>query len=208
MDEIVELVASHGPIGAREIGQRLPHTARKLVIAPGTRNETEIAAHTRVLQQAAFEGRLVRTRPQGTWVGSQYAWAAMDICTDIPIDALDTAEAEPEPDDHPGPWVALLPGLDPTAMGWKHRDWYLDDVTAARVTDRSGNIGPTVWADGRIVGGWAQRPDGSIATEVLHDLGLEHRRLLEVETGRLQEIVGPARFRARFPSPNQKDLLR
>ena len=75
-------------------------------------------------------------------------------------------------------------------------------------TDRSGNIGPTVWADGRIVGGWAQRPDGSIATEVLHDLGLEHRRLLEVETGRLQEIVGPARFRARFPSPNQKDLLR
>ena len=23
------------------------------------------------------------------------------------------------------PWVALLPGLDPTTMGWSERDWYL-----------------------------------------------------------------------------------
>ena len=23
------------------------------------------------------------------------------------------------------PWVALLPGLDPTTMGWKQREWYL-----------------------------------------------------------------------------------
>ena len=114
----------------------------------------------------------------------------------------------PGSDEDPGPWLALLPGLDSTAMGWKQRHWDLDAATAVRVTDRSGNLGPTVWADGRIVGGWAQRPDGSIATEVLSKLSREHRRLLDAETGRLQEIVGPARFRARFPSPNQEDLLR
>ena len=27
------------------------------------------------------------------------------------------------------PWAALLPGLDPTSMGWRHRAWYLDDET-------------------------------------------------------------------------------
>ena len=29
----------------------------------------------------------------------------------------------------PKPWVALLPGLDPTTMGWKERDWYLGEST-------------------------------------------------------------------------------
>ena len=47
-------------------------------------------------------------------------------------------------DQRVGPWVALLPGLDPTTMGWKRRDWYLDPAIASRVTDRNGNIGPTV----------------------------------------------------------------
>ena len=54
-------------------------------------------------------------------------------------------------------WVALLPALDPTVMGWKERSWYLGDHQE-RLFDRNGNAGPTVWADGRVVGGWAQRP--------------------------------------------------
>ncbi|HEX6390519.1 MAG TPA: M48 family metalloprotease, partial [Solirubrobacteraceae bacterium] len=40
-----------------------------------------------------------------------------------------------------------------------------------RLFDRSGNIGPTVWCDGRIVGGWAQRTDGEIALALLEDVG-------------------------------------
>ena len=31
-----------------------------------------------------------------------------------------------EPVTEVGPWAALLPTLDPTTMGWKSRDWYLD----------------------------------------------------------------------------------
>lgn len=109
-------------------------------------------------------------------------------------------------DDDSGPWVALLPGLDPTAMGWKRRGWYLTPDVAARVTDRNGNVGPTVWADGRVVGGWVQRPDGTIA----HDsdgLSSTHRELLEVEIDRLRAFVGETRFSVRFPAPNQRDLL-
>lgn len=59
----------------------------------------------------------------------------------------------------PEPWAALLPPLDPTPMGWQGRAWYLGEHGPA-LFDRSGNIGPMVWWDGRIVGGWAQRADG------------------------------------------------
>ena len=48
-----------------------------------------------------------------------------------------------EPVDDAEPWVALLPGLDPTTMGWKQRSWYLDPGVdpgvAAAVFDRNGN---------------------------------------------------------------------
>lgn len=49
------------------------------------------------------------------------------------------------------PWAALLPALDPTVMGWAQRGWFLGEHRAA-LFDRSGNPGPTVWWDGRIVG--------------------------------------------------------
>ena len=44
-------------------------------------------------------------------------------------------------------------------MGWKLRDWYLP-AAAADAFDRNGNAGPTLWVDGRVVGAWAQAPDG------------------------------------------------
>ncbi|MDQ2839292.1 MAG: winged helix DNA-binding domain-containing protein, partial [Actinomycetota bacterium] len=70
------------------------------------------------------------------------------------------------------PWAALLPALDPTAMGWRDRGWYVGEHAPA-MFDRSGNIGPTIWWDGRIVGGWAQRRDGEIAVRLLEDTGAQ-----------------------------------
>lgn len=106
-----------------------------------------------------------------------------------------------------GAWVAVLPALDPTSMGWKERSWYLADDVFTRVVDRYGNIGPTIWVDGHIVGGWVQRPDGEIAVELLRDVPPGGRRLIDDEIDRIREFVGDTRFRVRFPSPNQADLL-
>ena len=63
-----------------------------------------------------------------------------------------------EPPPQTGPWAALLPALDSTPMGWQRREWFLGQH-AARLFDRTGNVGPTLWWDGRIVGGWAQDRD-------------------------------------------------
>jgi hypothetical protein len=115
----------------------------------------------------------------------------------------DDIEAEPPA----GPWVALLPALDPTAMGWKERAWYVGDHTAASF-DRSGNIGPTIWCNGRIVGGWAQRKDGTVAHRLLEDVGREAEDAVEAAAARLTAWLGPARVTPRFPTPLQKELAR
>ncbi|MFJ7072778.1 winged helix DNA-binding domain-containing protein [Streptomyces sp. NPDC098781] len=110
------------------------------------------------------------------------------------------------------PWAALLPGLDPTAMGWQQRDWYLPPELRPSLFDRSGNVGPTVWWNGRVVGAWAQRPDGEIAWRLLADLEQAERDTAEAtiaaEVERVRGWVGPARVTPRFRTPLERELSR
>ena len=85
------------------------------------------------------------------------------------------------------PWAALLPGLDPTTMGWKERGFYLDPQLAPYVFDTLGNGGTTAWWDGRIVGAWVQ--DEHAAVRVVPapgvDLDVQARSALQQEADRL-----------------------
>lgn len=106
------------------------------------------------------------------------------------------------------PWTALLPALDPTTMGWKARDWYLGEHGPA-LFDTTGNAGPTIWVDGRVVGGWAHLPSGDIAMRLLDDIGTEARRTLEEQAEELQKKLGAVHLkpRGRRPHPLERDLL-
>lgn len=106
------------------------------------------------------------------------------------------------------PWAALLPGLDPTAMGWQQRDWYLAPELRPALFDGSGNVGPTVWWDGRVVGGWAQRPDGEIAWRILDGKGIgrEGETAIGVASERLRGWVGATRLTPRFRTPVEREL--
>lgn len=260
--EIGALLADEGPSSSRAVGRALPHLAVPIGYGSG-RHVSTINAHTKMLQQAGFDGALVRVMPTGTWVSSEYLWAATDQWLDAPLtgapprestavlvrdylhafgpvtltdlvwwlgdtktlarNALDDLGAVEVglDDDQTGwvlpddcgrteptePWVRLLPGLDPTPMGWKERSWFVAPPLVGRVFDRNGNIGPTVWADGRVVGGWVQRDDATIAVEVLEAIGADHHDLLRVESGRLEAALDGVVIRPRFPSRNQKALL-
>lgn len=103
------------------------------------------------------------------------------------------------------PQAALLPGLDATPMGVKERDWFLGEHEAV-LFDRSGNIGPTVWWAGRVVGGWTQRDTGEVVTSLLDDIGVDATAQVDAEAQRLQEWLGPVRVRWRYPTPLQRDL--
>lgn len=136
------------------------------------------------------------------------------------VAALDTDEVELDdggagivltgdegPIAEPEPWVALLPGLDPTPMGWKERDWYLGDHRG-QVFDSTGNVGPTIWVDGRIAGGWAHRKTGEVAVHLLEDVGAERARMVDAAAAALEEQLGADRIVPRFPSPLDRHLSR
>jgi hypothetical protein len=97
----------------------------------------------------------------------------------------------------PRPWVALLPSLDPTVMGWQDRSWFLGGHEA-ELFDRAGNAGPTVWSAGRVVGTWTQRPNGEIAWRVFDDIGRDAMTAIAKEADALERWLGPTRFTPRF----------
>jgi hypothetical protein len=103
------------------------------------------------------------------------------------------------------PCAVLLPALDPTPMGWQSREWFLGPHGLA-LFDRTGNIGPTVWWDGRIVGGWAQRPSGEVVVRLLEDAGSDAVAAIQAEATRLESWLGELRVTPRFRTPLEREL--
>lgn len=138
---------------------------------------------------------------------------------DQALAALDTVEVALEPDgasalllaDDAEPasgveaWAALLPALDPTPMGWQERSWFLG-AHGRSLFDRSGNIGPTIWWQGRIVGGWAQRAGGELALRLLEDVGAEGRAAIERATEHMRVAIGETSVTPRFRTPLEREL--
>jgi hypothetical protein len=164
---------------------------------------------------ARLVGRWLRVFGPGTradikwWLGSTVAAArrALADLEAVEVD-LDGETGYLLPDDLEAtdplePWPALLPPLDPTTMGWFERDWYLGRYREY-LFDSSGNAGPTVWWDGRIVGGWHQSETGEVVLQLLEDVGGDALRALEEEASRLSEWFGGTRVLPRFPTPLSK----
>ncbi|MFF5446512.1 winged helix DNA-binding domain-containing protein [Streptomyces sp. NPDC012888] len=110
------------------------------------------------------------------------------------------------PDGPCEPGAALLPGLDPTSMGWRHRTWYTDPAHTAALFDRNGNIGPTVWWDGRVIGAWAQRADGHVVHHLLTDPGSAGRAAVHREIERLTAFLAGGRVTPAYRTPLERRL--
>ena len=142
------------------------------------------------------------------WTGAQTTAAVQALAivevdlggeTGLVLAADLDSTAEPEPT------AALLPALDPTPMGWAERGWYLGEHRS-RLFDRTGNIGPTVFWQGRVVGGWAQRADGEIRTQLLEDIGADGQRAVHRRVDQLTGWLGPLRVTPRFRTPLEREL--
>ncbi len=259
------LAAAGGEATAAELATAVAGLRERLHLAVGTKWEAVQGSSTRVLFVLAASGRVVRGRPRGSWISSQYRWAPMALwlpggmdrgltllptgvaqvelvwkwlaafgpgtvvdlawwtgltvgevrraLAELPTEEVDVGGPKPglvladdvEPVARPAPSVALLPALDPTVMGWKERSWYLGEHGPA-LFDRSGNAGPTVWWDGRVVGGWAQRKAGEVVVRLLEDVGAEASVAAEAEAARLQSAIGPVRVNPRFRTPLEREL--
>ena len=257
-------LAARGEATATDLVGDVPALGRKLTFGVGKTWENTVSVGARVLYLLAMRGQVLRVRPLGTWVSSQYRWARTDDWIDGGLPELDASAARADlarrylhafgpateadvkwwtgwtvrdtraalaaieaveveldggdngagfvlPDDvgsvePPDRWVALLPGLDPTVMGWTTRGWYLANHQP-ELFDSNGNAGCTVWLDGRVVGGWAQRPDGSIAVELVEPVDRDTGRRITAETERLADWLGETRIVGRFRTPMERRLV-
>jgi hypothetical protein len=259
-ERTLDALCERGEAAAAELTEAVPQLRKKLSFGEGTAWAGQVGLSTRVLFLLAAEGRIVRTRPRGTWVSGQYRWAELETWLGAPLPPVERSEASAEllrrwlqafgpgtladirwwtgwtaaqakgalaevdaggvdlggtpgfvlPDDtdpveRPDPWARLLPGLDPTTMGWKERDWYLGEH-ASQLFDRNGNAGPTVWADGRVIGGWTQTAEGRVVVRLLERVDRRRRDLVEEERERLQTWFGDTRVVPRFRTPLEKAL--
>jgi hypothetical protein len=265
--ETLAALTSLGTATARQVGQAVPQLTTKLHLKVGGADVAVGGAHTRLLLNLGFDGAIVRGRPSGSWINSEYLWsvaedwipgglAGEDVDTGAAelarnylarfgpastadlqwwagwttgttkraLAAIDAVEVDLDdasgggigwllPDDTGDevskPWIAFLAALDSTTMGWKNRAWYLGDLAkfGSPVFDTNGNAGPTIWVDGRVVGGWAQRKSGEIAFKLLADLPAKRVTSISAEAVRLRNLIGEARVNVRFPAPMQKELL-
>jgi len=142
------------------------------------------------------------------WTGGQTkkALAGVEaVAVDLDGQVGYVLPGDEEPEVPVEPWVAFLPALDPTPMGWKDRDWYLG-AHKARLFDSTGNIGPSIWADGRIIGGWGQPESGEVRFQLLDDVGRETEALVEAEAARWTTWLAGVRVTPRFRVPLERLL--
>ena len=259
-DATMAALQRRGEAFGAELSADVPELRSRVSFGEGKKWAGTTSMTTWVLTLLAADERIVRGRPRGSWLSSQYSWSPAPSWQPRGEPPLDTAGAQAElagrwlaafgpgtladiawwtgwtktaargalaalgavevdlsggtgyvlPEDMepptlPEPWVALLPALDPTAMGWTDRTFYGGDDKV--LYDRSGNIAPTVWADGRIVGCWVQREDGDVAVRLLVDAGRETAVAIDDAAGRLGKWLGAARVKSRFRTPIERELL-
>ena len=110
-----------------------------------------------------------------------------------------------EPTEEPEPVATLLPALDPTPMGWKQRSWFLPEDSRP-LYDSYGNVGPTIWWGGAVIGGWAVRKDRTVATELLVDRGAHARRAVDAAAEALSPRLDAAVVVPSFRTPTERRL--
>ncbi|GHE04945.1 winged helix DNA-binding domain-containing protein [Streptomyces alanosinicus] len=265
---VLAALAARGGATAAQLAVDIPDLREQIVISRGKPYESRQRAGTSVLGLLAAQGRIRRTRPNGSWTSAQFRWAPARPLPRIPeaeaktmlarhyIGAFGPVTAEDmkwwtgwtvsdtrkaiaatgaqaveldegtgyllpedlaslerlghfdasEDNAGPEPAVALLPSLDPTPMGWRHRDWYLDPDHTKALFDRNGNIGPTIWWNGRVIGTWAQHAQGHINHHLLTDPGRQARAAIEAEIQRLLTFLDGTRVTPCYRTPLERGL--
>ena len=79
-----------GPIPARNLTPLVQELGTRVTMAPGKKYEAAPAITNRVCLHLSTEGHIVRTRPLGSWLSSQYRWTPterwFDPSPDVPVD--------------------------------------------------------------------------------------------------------------------------
>jgi hypothetical protein len=84
------------PLPGRALTPTVSELQQQVLLAEGKRYEARVSITNRILLQLSIEGHIVRTRPLGTWLSSQYRWTTTERWFTDPWPQLSAAEASTE----------------------------------------------------------------------------------------------------------------
>jgi hypothetical protein len=174
------------PVARVEAREGYAQLVERYLRAFGPVTETDLVwwfgATKRAMRQALADLKAVKVRLER----AQFGWVLPD-------------DLDPEPPVEP--WAAVLPALDPTALGWKERDFYLAPDFCSAIFDWSGSCGTTAWWNGQIVGAYVQDEAGRVELMLGRDPGPVGRAVLHTEAMRLEEWLDGEKVNALYKSP-------
>jgi hypothetical protein len=151
-------LAERGEAAATDLTRDVPELAEKITFYKKDGSVlTAMGMVTRILFLLATEGKVVRTRPKGTWVSGLYRWAPMESWLGFPIEALDPGEARARLLDR---WLFAFGPATETDIGWwtgwtkGHLRTALGEIGAVAVEVDSG----PAWIGSADQGGDPPRP--------------------------------------------------
>jgi hypothetical protein len=200
-DDTLRALASRGEATGAELSTDVPQLREQFRFGMGTKWAGVQTATTRLLLLLAAEGKIVRARPRGSWISSQYRWTPLDSWLPGGFAEWELEAAQTELVRR---WLhAFGPATVEDVKWWT--GWTLGEH-APGLFDRSGNVGATVWWNGRIVGGWGQRPGGEVVYRLLEDVGTQAVAAIDDAADRLSAFVEGTRVKPRFRTPLEREL--
>ena len=144
---------NRGEATARELTEDVPELGQKIRFHRKDGSLMgEVGASTRVLFLLATEGRIVRARPLGTWISSQYRWTTTETWLGKPFDDLDQNKSR---DQLISAWLKVFgPGNETDIKWWT--GWTLTEIRKA--LERVAAV--EVEMDGR--SGWLDESDTEV----------------------------------------------
>lgn len=81
-------------------------------------------------------------------------------------------------------------------------------IDPGHVFDRAGNIGPTLWWNGEIIGSWAIAPNGDLRTKVIADRGADAYVTIDQAASQLHARLNGAAVTPAIRTPLEQALTK
>ena len=94
--KVLQALAIHGEATATELREDVPELKEQLSFGAGKSYGGKVGVSTRVLFMLATAGAILRGRPRGTWLSSQYRWALTEEWVGSPLPRLGRRDAQAE----------------------------------------------------------------------------------------------------------------
>jgi hypothetical protein len=149
------LRAADEPLAARSLTPAVPQLQMQVTMAPDKPYTARPAITNRVLLHLSTEGHIVRTRPLGTWLSSQYRWTPTERWFDHQRPVLAAADARRDLVER---WLRTYgPGTTKDIAWWTK--WTKRDVIAALAEVGAVEVSVEPAPGGAPVAAWALADD-------------------------------------------------